>query len=141
MIGTSVTSIGAYAFEGCVGLTTVTFGTGVTSIGRFVFSSCVSLQTIYYYKITPLTLEAYALGGFDKSQCTLYVPIGAKKTIRQQMNGKTLAVSSNQISPQPISPKQTWSRSIQQAKQSLWKEYKAEKKYPSIRKQALSYTQ
>ena len=45
-IPSSVTSIGAYAFWGCSGLTTITIPNSVTYIGDYAFSCCSSLNNI-----------------------------------------------------------------------------------------------
>ena len=45
-IGSSVTSIGSYAFEGCSGLTSVTIGSSVTSIGSYAFFGCSGLTSV-----------------------------------------------------------------------------------------------
>ncbi|MBR0303530.1 MAG: leucine-rich repeat protein [Clostridia bacterium] len=42
----SVTSIGASAFAGCVGLSSVTIPKGVTSIGSYAFDKCADLQSV-----------------------------------------------------------------------------------------------
>ena len=41
-----VTSIGDYAFRGCSGLTSVTIGNSVTSIGGYAFSGCSGLTSV-----------------------------------------------------------------------------------------------
>lgn len=45
-IPSTVTSIGAYAFYGCRGLTSVTIPSSVTSIGESAFSGCSGLKTV-----------------------------------------------------------------------------------------------
>ena len=42
----SVTSIGSYAFDGCIELTSIDIPNSVTSIGRFAFSGCIGLTSI-----------------------------------------------------------------------------------------------
>ncbi|SFO46276.1 leucine-rich repeat domain-containing protein [Prevotella sp. tf2-5] len=42
-----VTSIGIYAFESCTGMTTVTIGSGVTYIGRDAFFNCTKVEVVY----------------------------------------------------------------------------------------------
>ena len=46
VIPDSVTSIGSYAFYGCISLTSVTIPNGVTSIGYYAFSYCRSLESV-----------------------------------------------------------------------------------------------
>ena len=46
VIPDSVTSIGSYAFYGCISLTSVTIPNGVTSIGDYAFSYCRSLESV-----------------------------------------------------------------------------------------------
>ena len=45
-IGSSVTSIGFYAFRGCSGLTSLTIGSSVMSIGVYAFSGCSCLTSV-----------------------------------------------------------------------------------------------
>ncbi|MFR2943717.1 MAG: leucine-rich repeat protein [Lachnospiraceae bacterium] len=47
VIPDSITSIGAYAFIGCSGFTSVTIPDGVTSIGASAFSGCSGLASVY----------------------------------------------------------------------------------------------
>ena len=47
VIGDSVTSVGAAAFQDCTGLTSVTIGNSVTSIGYFAFEKCKSLTSVF----------------------------------------------------------------------------------------------
>lgn len=44
--GYPVTSIGDYAFSGCISLTSITISDGVTSIGERAFIGCTSLTSI-----------------------------------------------------------------------------------------------
>ncbi len=46
VIGAGVTSIGNYAFKGCVNMTAVTIGSDVTKIGKYAFNGCTSLTSI-----------------------------------------------------------------------------------------------
>ena len=47
-IPSSVTSIGDSAFSGCTGLTSVTIPSSVTSIGAYAFEGCSGLTNVYY---------------------------------------------------------------------------------------------
>ena len=46
IIPEEVTSIGNYAFSGCIGLTSIEIPNGVTSIGNYAFSGCTGLTNI-----------------------------------------------------------------------------------------------
>ena len=72
----TVTSIGANAFSGCDGLTSITIGNSVTSIGGYAFA-CSNIRTIYCQSTTPPTYN----NGFYEDvlmYSTLYVPTGCK---------------------------------------------------------------
>ena len=76
VIPNSVESIGAYAFFGCSGLTSVTIPNSVTSIGISAFS-CM-LQTIVCNAMNPATIEGRVVCGTNMYNHTqLYVPEGA----------------------------------------------------------------
>lgn len=60
----SVTSIGNYAFCGCIGLTSVTIPDSVTRIGNYAFSGCTGLTSI----TIPDSVTSIGNGAFYK--CT-----------------------------------------------------------------------
>ena len=73
-IGNRVTSIGNYAFQYCVGLTSVTIGSGVESIGWSAFRECFNLAKVYC--LAEWIYET-ASDAFDENaieNATLYVP-------------------------------------------------------------------
>ena len=69
-IPNSVTSIGAYAFFGCSGLTSIIIPNSVTSIGRAAFSSCSSLTSITCEATTPPS----AIYIYEYIDIPVYVP-------------------------------------------------------------------
>ena len=60
----SVTSIGAYAFDYCTGLTSVTIPNSVTNIGNYAFRGCTGLTTV----TIPNSVTSIGKGIF--SECT-----------------------------------------------------------------------
>ncbi len=62
--GSVCESIGNYAFEGCIDLTSVTIGNSVTSIGNYAFSRCPDLTSI----IIPDSLTS--IGEYTFSNCS-----------------------------------------------------------------------
>ena len=81
VIPNSVTTIGAYAFYYCEGLTSIEIPNRVTTIGEWAFYECNNLTTITsLIPATELfTVESTVFGGVSKNS-TLYVPAGAKET-------------------------------------------------------------
>ena len=74
--------IGDFAFSGCKGLTSITIPNSVTSIGDEAFYYCSGLTSIT--SLIPaedlFPIDSYVFSGIDKTNCTLYVPYGAKET-------------------------------------------------------------
>ena len=57
----SVTNIGSYAFSGCSGLTSITIPDNVTSIGSYAFSGCSGL--------TSITIPNSSIGSYAFENC------------------------------------------------------------------------
>ena len=72
----NVTSIGEYAFSGCIGLTGLTIPSSVTSIGEYAFSGCSNLTSVTVEMETPLTITELTFN--NRANATLYVPAGCK---------------------------------------------------------------
>jgi hypothetical protein len=75
-----VTSIGEYAFRDCLGLTSVTIGSGVTSIGNYAFDG-VDIPTVVSlienpFAITGKTSYSRTFSQNTFLKATLYVPKG-----------------------------------------------------------------
>lgn len=69
-----------YAFSECKALTEINIPEGIFYIGQYAFLNCSSLSHIYAKPTMPidLTETLSAFSGVNKSNCTLYVPIGSK---------------------------------------------------------------
>ena len=65
----TVTYIGAYAFSGCAGLTSVTVPSSVTGIGSHAFSDCSALVLAYFYGAAPAGDDTYF---FNSGSGTVY---------------------------------------------------------------------
>ena len=73
-IGTGVTSIGDYAFYGCIGLTSVTIPNSVTSIEEYTFYNCSGLKSVTIgNSVTSIGKRAFY--GCE-SLTSIYVPCG-----------------------------------------------------------------
>lgn len=75
-IPNSVTSIGYYSFQGCVGLKSVTIPESVTSIGDSAFANCSGLTDVYCYA-EQVPSAYYAYYSLDLSSVALHVPASA----------------------------------------------------------------
>lgn len=65
-IGSTVTSIGGYAFAGCNGFTgTLTIGNSVTSIGDSAFFNCTNIEKIIFTGNTDPSTMLYYPWDFD----------------------------------------------------------------------------
>jgi len=74
MIPDSVTSIGDYAFEGRIGLTSIKIPNSVTNIGDSAFYCCIGLTNITIP--SSVTTMAYSAFSYCSSLETIYVPRG-----------------------------------------------------------------
>jgi hypothetical protein len=80
--GLSVTSIGAWAFQGCGGLKTITIPSSVTSIGIYAFTGCGLLREVYFEGNAPSLDELWAgdieTSAFYGSNATVYYLLGTR---------------------------------------------------------------
>ena len=75
IIPNTVTSIGDYAFEGCIGLTSITIPSSVTFIGRKAFSSCGQIEMTVLAENPPVLVDGFAYGVFIFTTISsIYVP-------------------------------------------------------------------
>ena len=75
-IPSGVTSIGSWTFQGCRGLTSVTIPSSVTNIGNSVFYGCSGLTSITSLAITAPTIQSNTFTNI-KTAGTLYVLSGS----------------------------------------------------------------
>ena len=75
----TVTSIGAYAFSSCYGLTEITIPSSITNIGSYAFRNCTKLTSVISNIATPFEIENV----FEVSGCTLTVPQDTKQLYKQ----------------------------------------------------------
>ena len=76
LIGNTVTSIGNYAFSGCIGLTSVTIGNSVTSIGENAFAGCSGLSKVHSLNTTPPVITESTFDEETEQNASLLVPTG-----------------------------------------------------------------
>ena len=72
----SVTSLGAYCFNDCRGLTSITIPNSVTSLGDECFWGCSGLTEVHANRETPPATGADIFGECGSLE-TIYVPTGA----------------------------------------------------------------
>jgi hypothetical protein len=90
-IPNSVTSIGNYAFSGCSGLISVSIPNSVTTIGDGAFYYCSSLTSITNLNLVPQTISSNVFSGVTTSACALIVPTSAVTAYQNAMRWKDFA--------------------------------------------------
>ena len=84
--GTSITSIGENAFNGCTKLTSITIPIGVTSIGDYAFYNCTGLNEIHNNNPIPQVISSNSFLNVDKENCKLFVPDGSYSAYKSATN-------------------------------------------------------
>ena len=84
-IGDSVISIGNYAFRNCIGLTSVTIGSSVTNIGSYAFRNCSGLTSITCLGSVAPTLETTSFNGVQ-STIPVNIPCGSAMSYYSRWN-------------------------------------------------------
>jgi hypothetical protein len=69
----SVTSIRAYAFRGCTGLTNVIIPFGVTNIADWAFGQCYNLNGVFFYGNAPISAGGYVFDS-DYNATVFHLP-------------------------------------------------------------------
>jgi hypothetical protein len=81
-IPTSVSSIGDYTFADCSNLPSITVPEGVTSVGDHTFSNCSSLTFVTVEWATPPSVNTSVFSGVNCAGATLHVPAGTEGLYR-----------------------------------------------------------
>ena len=76
-IGNSVTSIGSFAFQGCLGLTSATIGNSVKRIEKYAFANCCELLDVYCYAEDVPSANVNTFEGSNIKNSNLHVPAAA----------------------------------------------------------------
>ena len=71
-IGNEVEILPVYFLSGSK-ITEITIPESVTSIGGYAFFGCVGLASVTNYSLTPHTIDDYVFYGVDIANCKLYV--------------------------------------------------------------------
>jgi hypothetical protein len=77
----SLTVVKNCAFGWCAGFTELVMGSMVSSIESEAFTDCYGLKKISIARALPPSIAGNSFG-FDKSNCTLYVPVGASSAYK-----------------------------------------------------------
>lgn len=78
IIPNDVASIGKSAFYGCTGLKSISIPSKTSSILDGAFCECTGLISVYNQRTTPVSISSSVFQNVNKTNCTLYVPIGSK---------------------------------------------------------------
>ncbi len=70
----TVTEIGKSTFDGQEGIASITLPETITYIGDYAFQDCVGLTSLYIYNYSPPTCGDYTFSMDNLSNVTLYVP-------------------------------------------------------------------
>jgi hypothetical protein len=73
-----VTKIAEDAFNGCLGMSSVTIPASVNAIGARAFSNCINLNSVFVNNSVPIALGVGTdvFGNVNKKNCVLHVPTG-----------------------------------------------------------------
>ena len=84
VIEDSVTTIGNYAFYGCINATSVQFGTGVVTIGEYAFYNCTALTEV----VVPENVATIGRGAFRGCKTAVLLTLGTGVGGGVILNGK-----------------------------------------------------
>lgn len=82
----SVTSIGISEFQTCYGLTSITIPDSVISIGANAFTYCYGISEYHFKPTTPPALESTNAFSGIQSDCIIYVPQGSLNAYKTATN-------------------------------------------------------
>lgn len=85
VITDNVTSIGDNAFGICSALRSIYLPKSLLTIGEDIFYSCTGLKEIHCQSIVPPMVNSLSINTLTKSNCTLFVPVGALSTYQSAL--------------------------------------------------------
>lgn len=82
MLPESIKEIRSECFSGCENLLTISLNNNIKGLGEHCFKNCKKLKEVKLSIQNPLNVSSI-FDGVDKTNCTLFVPLGSKVYYQQ----------------------------------------------------------